>query len=78
MKSSRRRFSGVPITPDERVRRAVVIEGRLRTGELREDSLRQHLSQFHTPLVERVDIPDHALREYDVLVERDQLAERGA
>ena len=44
--------------------------------ELRDDALGQHLAQLDAPLVERVDVPDHALREHDVLVERDQLAER--
>ena len=53
-----------------------MIQRRLRAGaELRDDSLRQHFSQLHAPLVERVDVPDHALREHDVLVERDQLAQ---
>ena len=66
-----------PVAPDQRVRRAVVIQRRLRAAaELRDDSLRQHFSQFHAPLVERVEVPDHALREHDVLVERDQLPER--
>src|ERR1700734_1349521 len=34
------------------------------------------LAEFDTPLVERVDVPDRALREHLVLVERDEPAER--
>ena len=44
--------------------------------ELRDDSLGQHLAELDAPLVERVDVPDRALGEHAVLVERDQLAER--
>ena len=39
-----------------------------RTGQL--------LAQLDAPLVERVDVPDHALHEHLVLVQRDQPAER--
>ncbi len=34
------------------------------------------LSQFHAPLIERIDTPDHALREHLVLVKRHQPPER--
>ena len=44
--------------------------------EFGDDALGQHLAQFDAPLVERVDVPDDALREDAVLVKRDQLAER--
>jgi hypothetical protein len=27
------------------------------------DSLGEHLAQFHTPLVKRINVPNHALRE---------------
>ena len=43
--------------------------------KLRYDALRQRLSQLDAPLIERVDVPDRALREHAVLIERDQLAE---
>ena len=39
-------------------------------------ALGEHLPQLDAPLVERVDVPDGALREDAVLVERDELAER--
>ena len=51
--------------------------GVVRALELGDDRLRQHLAQLHAPLVERVDVPDRALREDAVLVERDEAAERG-
>ena len=41
--------------------------GRMRLGQL--------LAQLHAPLVEAVDVPDDALDEDLVLVERDQRAE---
>src|SRR3970040_2996480 len=40
------------------------------------NALSQHFAQLHTPLIERVDIPDNALSEDRVLVERDELAKR--
>jgi len=43
-----------------------------RTGELR----RQLLAELDTPLIERVDVPDDALHEHLVLVERDELTQR--
>src|SRR5262245_47113812 len=39
--------------------------------------LRQHLAELDTPLVKRVNIPDDALSEDGVLVERHERAERG-
>ena len=51
--------------------------GLLRALELGNDPLGQRLAQFDAPLVEGVDLPDRALGEHAVLVERDQLAERG-
>jgi len=35
--------------------------------------LRQNFAQFHAPLVERIDLPDHSLGENTVLVQGDQL-----
>src|SRR5207245_11788915 len=67
----------LPIAPDEVVRRAVVAELGLRLAlELGDDVLGQHLAQLDPPLIERVDVPDGALGEYAVLVERDELSER--
>ena len=43
--------------------------------QLWNDPLRQLFAQLHAPLVERVDIPDHALREHRMLIERHQLAQ---
>src|ERR1700693_1176511 len=51
-------------------------ERRLRLAlEFRDYALGQHLAKFHAPLVERVDLPDGALRENTVLVKGYQLAE---
>ena len=44
--------------------------------ELRNDPLGKNFAQLHAPLVERIDIPDDALREHAVFVERDQFAQR--
>ena len=43
--------------------------GSRRALDLCNDVLGQYLAQFHTPLIEGVDIPDRALRENMVLVE---------
>ena len=43
--------------------------------ELGDDALREHLAELDTPLVEGVDLPDHALGEHAVLVERDELTQ---
>ena len=43
--------------------------------QLRDDALRQRLTELDAPLIEGVDIPDHPLGEHAVLVQRDQLAE---
>src|SRR5437879_5868714 len=40
--------------------------------QLRQDRLCQLLAQLHSPLIERVDVPDDALREDLVLVEGDE------
>ncbi len=45
------------------------------TLKLRNDAVGQHLPEFDTPLVERIDIPDGALDKDLVLIERDQLTE---
>ena len=41
--------------------------------KLRNNTLGQDLAQLHTPLIERVDVPDGALREDAVLVKRDEI-----
>ena len=51
--------------------------GSSRALELGDDALREHLPELDPPLVERVDVPDHALGEDGVLVEGDEPAERG-
>src|SRR3954449_7776818 len=47
-----------------------------RVVEFGQNAQRQHLPQLDTPLIERIDVPDRALREDAVLVQRDELAER--
>jgi hypothetical protein len=41
--------------------------------EFGDNALGQHFAKFHTPLIERINLPDSALCENDVLVERYQL-----
>ncbi len=40
--------------------------------QFRDDALGQHLAQLNAPLVERINVPNHALREDTVLVKRDE------
>src|SRR6185312_4340806 len=76
-----RKASGVTVAQlavaaDQGVGGAVVGELRLvGRGQLGDGGLGQLLAQFHAPLVERVDVPDHALHEHAVLVKRDQAAQ---
>src|SRR5271166_1054127 len=44
--------------------------------EFRDDALGKGLAQLDAPLIERVDVPDGALREDTVLIKCDKLAER--
>lgn len=60
---------------DQGIGRRVVCERRV-GGQLGQDRGRQLLAQFDAPLIERVDVPEHALGEDFVFVERDQLTER--
>src|SRR3954469_17665332 len=73
-------FSGraaLAIAPDQRVGGAVVCQfGLGRALQLGDDSRSKLLAKLDTPLVERVDVPDRALREHAVFVQRDQLAQR--
>src|SRR5215472_12125178 len=64
------------ITSDQRIGRAVVLEPRFcRAFELWNDPLGQNLAQLHTPLIKGIDLPDGALGEDAVFIERDQGAE---
>src|SRR5271165_4727541 len=54
----------------------VVLKRRLfGVGKLRDNALSQHFTEFHTPLIEGIDLPDGALCENAVLVERDEFAQ---
>src|SRR5437588_12098072 len=75
-------FSCTPVelavTPDQRVRGAVVSELRLgRVLQFGNDPLREHLAELDTPLVERIDLPDRTLGEHVVFIECNKLAEGG-
>src|ERR1039458_8089734 len=64
------------ITADQVIRRTVVFEHGCRLVlKFGNDSLGEHLAQLDAPLIERINVPNRALREYAVLVKRDQLAE---
>src|SRR5215469_18567578 len=66
------------IAPDQRVGRAVVLQlGLRRALELRNDVLGERLTQFDTPLIKRINLPDRSLGEDAVLVQRNQLSECG-
>ena len=55
-----------------------MLEGGFRGAlELGDNALGQHLAQFHAPLIEGIDLPERPLGEDAVLVECDELAERG-
>jgi len=43
--------------------------------EFGDNALGQHFAKFHTPLIERINLPDGSLCENDVLIECYQLAE---
>ena len=64
------------IAADEVVCGRVVFQRGLRRAlKLGNDALSQHFAQLDAPLIEGVDLPDHALREDDVFVERDEFSE---
>src|SRR5579871_7039757 len=65
----------LPIAADERVRGTVVMQIAA-AGKFGNDALGQHLAKLHAPLIERIDVPDGALREDFVLVQSDKLAQR--
>jgi hypothetical protein len=60
---------------DERVGAAIVLANLTLAIELAEDALGKLLAELNAPLVERVDVPDSALDESEVLVVSDQGAE---
>lgn len=65
------------VAPDERISRAVMQKLRIFDQiQLRQDLHGQLFPQLNAPLIERVNLPDSALGENTVLVERHQLAER--
>ena len=65
------------IPTDERARRRVVVERSIdRCRQLRHDALGQDFAQFDPPLVKGVDVPDDALDERAVFIQRHQRAER--
>src|SRR6266702_3858827 len=69
----------LPVLRDEAVGgRVVGVGGRSAVrGQFRLDLLGEDLAELDAPLVERVDVPDRALREDLVLVQGDELAEHG-
>src|SRR5712692_2585723 len=67
----------LPVAADKCIGRTVMREpGFVGTLQFRNDAVGQHFPKFDAPLVERVDMPDCALHEDLMLVERDQLAQR--
>ena len=61
---------------DKPVGGAVVVQFSVGLGKFRKDLLRELLTEFNTPLVVAVDVPNHALREDLVFVHGDEGAER--
>ena len=43
--------------------------------EFRNNSLSEYLSEFHAPLVKRINVPDNALSEYRMLIKSDKFAQ---
>src|SRR6202035_3985978 len=65
------------VTADQVVGRTVMAELWLGLAlELGGDALGQNLAEFDAPLIERIDVPNGALGEHAVLVERNQLSQR--
>src|ERR1700731_1601686 len=65
------------VTADQVVGRTVMAELGLGLAlELGDDALSQNLAEFDAPLIERIDVPNGALGEHAVLVERNQLSQR--
>src|SRR5207245_10439992 len=67
---------GLSISSDQAVRRTVMANRGLPVAlEFRNDALCQRFAKFHSPLVERIDLPNGALREDGMFVESDELAD---
>src|SRR6202022_4266582 len=65
------------VTADQVVGRTVMAELWLGLAlVLGDDALGQNLAEFDAPLIEGIDVPDGALGEHAVLVERNQLSQR--
>src|SRR3984893_17745723 len=65
------------VAADQVVGRTVMAELWLGLAlELGDDALGQNLAEFDAPLIEGIDVPDGALGEHAVLVERNQLSQR--
>src|SRR5215472_1405416 len=43
--------------------------------QFRRNALGQNFAEFDAPLIERIDVPDHALCEYGMFVERNKLSQ---
>src|SRR5574340_1572790 len=74
-------YAGVPVAHasvvvDQRGGRGVMAADRNARVQFGQDAARELLPELHPPLVVGVEVPDHALHEDLVLVERDQHAER--
>ena len=69
-------LSAPGIVPQARAWRNRAHRPCLAVADDRQQACRQRLAELHAPLVEGVDVPDRALHENLVLVERDQPAER--
>jgi len=70
-------LSQLAVASDQSVGRAIVRELRLCFGlEFGDDSLGKDLSQFDSPLVEGVDLPDGALGKDAVLVKCNEFPQR--
>src|SRR3984885_2557401 len=65
------------VAADKVVGGSIMLQPRIiRSLNLGNDVLGEHLAQLDAPLIEGIDLPDGALGEYRVLIERDQLAQR--
>src|SRR5687768_10413892 len=66
----------LPVATDHVVRGTVMAQLRLVLRfQLRDDLLGENLAEFDTPLIERINVPNCALREDAVFVESDKLAQ---
>ena len=68
-------FPAPVVAPNESVGRAVMPQrGHLGAFQLRSDPRRQRFAEFHTPLIERINLPYHSLCKDTVFVKGDKLA----